>query len=82
MMETPEQVFDRMTPRGFRPSSVPKSTIQFAGFGDVVYVVASRFGFKTCGRCNKRRAWLNRHTPRWLARVLGGIVKHLVPRRR
>lgn len=81
MRETPEQLFQRATPpTAFKSARTAPPMI--VGVGDCVYMVASALGFKTCGRCNKRRAWLNRRTPRWLARVLGGIVKHLVPHRR
>lgn len=78
MKETPEQLFQRSTPQtAFKAVQTGRPVA--VGVGDCVYMVASAFGFKTCGRCNRRRAWLNRHTPRWFARVLAWATQIPMP---
>jgi hypothetical protein len=40
------------------------------GIGDVVAAATTAVGVKPCGGCAKRKAALNKATPRWLSRIL------------
>lgn len=67
MMETPEQVFARMTPR-LGP-----------GLGDVVAGATKAVGVKPCGGCQKRREALNRATPNYVRRLLAWATQMPMP---
>ena len=45
------------------------------GFGEVVASFTKLFGFKTCAPCNKRRQYLNKITPTWIANILSKLYK-------
>ena len=44
-----------------------------AGLGDVFASITKIFGFKPCTPCNKRRKYLNHHTPKWLSKFITKI---------
>ena len=67
MMETPEQVFARMTPR-LGP-----------GLGDVVAGATKAVGIKPCGKCRERQAALNRATPNYVRRLLAWATQMPMP---
>jgi hypothetical protein len=45
------------------------------GFGEVVASFTKLFGFKPCAPCNKRRQYLNRITPIFIANIIGKFYK-------
>jgi len=59
MPETPEQLFARMQPTPSQP-----------GLGDVIAGATKAVGIKPCGKCQERRAALNRATPSYVRRLL------------
>lgn len=44
--------------------------------GDAVHRIAKFFGFRACGRCRRRRRWLNRFS-RWLYDLAGRLFRWL-----
>jgi len=49
----------------FNPTTQTKS-----GIGDLVASFTKLFGFKPCAPCNKRRRYMNQHTPSWLSKII------------
>jgi hypothetical protein len=45
------------------------------GFGELIASFTKLFGFKTCAPCNKRRQYLNKITPQWIANILSKLYK-------
>jgi len=45
------------------------------GFGEVVASFTKLFGFKPCAPCNKRRQYLNKITPIFIANIIGKFYK-------
>lgn len=45
------------------------------GFGEIVASVTKLFGFKPCAPCNRRRQYLNKITPNFIANIIGKFYK-------
>ncbi len=45
------------------------------GFGTVVAKVTTAAGVKPCGKCNKRKAQLDKATPSWARKLIGKFLK-------
>jgi len=57
------------------PVECPPAPPPPPGIGDAVAAATSAAGIKPCGACKRRQAALNRLTPAWVRRVLGGLFR-------
>jgi hypothetical protein len=57
------------------PVECPPAPEPPPGIGDAVAAATSAAGIKPCGACKRRQAALNRLTPGWMRRVLGGLFR-------
>jgi hypothetical protein len=48
---------------------------QQKGIGEVFASFTKLFGFKPCAPCDKRRKYLNKITPRWMAKFIAKFYK-------
>lgn len=45
------------------------------GFGEIVASFTKLFGFKPCAPCDRRRQYLNKITPNFIANIIGKFYK-------
>lgn len=74
LVETKDYVFPiKVNPNAQKP--IQNQIQPKMGFGEVVASFTKLFGFKPCAPCNKRRQYLNKITPIFIANIIGKFYK-------
>ena len=74
LLNTADHKHSNISKKRYNPNNI-NVTHPKKGFGEIVASFTKLFGFKPCAPCNKRRQYLNRITPIFIANIIGKFYK-------